>query len=243
MKFAPYITIYDFDESLDLQNEVIWTFSSFLKGISSTRHRFNIHVVGDLHKERQHLEGSIKSVSKYVPIDMSLDESKNEEKEFLLELITNCFLDVAIELGWDQNSIIEAKEKSIMQNIDFQYSSKPVKNKTGQNGARIDLQLIKNKVSIWVVFSSNSDQDLIKNHLIDTPIEQISFFRSFPKPNWINNSQFGFRFKNGMALSVSVEKNEIVWSQVNSKMEELFKKQIDFNEKLSPEELVELANC
>lgn len=242
MKFAPYITIYDFDESEDLQNEVIWTFLSFLKGISSTRHRFNIHVVRDIHKEKQHLEGSLKSVWKYVPIDMYLNVSKNKRKQFLLELITNCFLDVALELGWDQNSIIEAKEKSITQNVDFQYRSKPVKNKTGKNSARIELQLLKDKVSIWVVFSSNSEQDLIKNHLIDTPLEQISIFRSFQKPKWINNTQFGFQFKNGMKLSVSVEKNEIIWSQVNSKMEELFKKQIDFNEKLSPEEFVKFVN-
>jgi hypothetical protein len=103
MKLAPYITIYDFDESRDLQNEVIWTFSSFLNGISSTRHRFNIHVVRDIHKESQHLKGSIKSVSKYVSIDMYLNESKYEQKKFLLELITNCFLDVAQELGWEKN--------------------------------------------------------------------------------------------------------------------------------------------
>jgi hypothetical protein len=133
-------------------------------------------------------------------------------------------------------------EKSLIQNIHFQYSSKPVKNKTGEYGARIELQLLQNKVSVWVVFSSNGDQDVFNNHLIDTSIEQISIFKRFEKPKWINDSEFGFQFKNGITISVSIEKNVVVWSGVNSKMEELFKKQIDFNEKLSPEEYVKLVN-
>lgn len=242
MKFAPYITIYDFDESADIQNEVIWTFSSFLKGISSVRQRINIHVVRDIKNERHNLDGSIKSVWKYFPIENYLSASYYEQKQLLLDLITSSFMDVSYKLDWNQKSIIEAKENCIKQNIQFHYTSKLVKHKTSGLSARIELELLKDKVSIWVLFSTKNNQELIKKHLIDTPANQISAFRNFNRPEWINNSQFGFRFKNGLTLSISTDDNEKVWSEMNSKMDEYFKKQIDYNEKLSPEELAKLVN-
>ena len=242
MKFAPYITIYDFDESGDIQNEVIWTFSSFLKGVSSIRQRFNIHVVRNLSKERQSLYGSIKSIWKYVSVDKYITATKKEQKILLLNLITKCFLDVSEVLGWDDNLILEAKEKSLNQNIDFQYSSKPVKNISGETSARIELQLTEKKVSIWVLFAHKNSKELIKKHFIDTSVEQISLFRNFDKPVWINATHFGFRFRNEMTLSISLNDNNGIWSDTKSKMDELFKKQIDFNEKLPPEEYVKLTN-
>ena len=163
MKFAPYITIYDFDESADIQNEVTWTFSSFLKGISSVRQRFNIHVVRDIKNERHNLDGSIKSVWKYIPIENYLSASNYEQKQLLLELITSSFMDVSLKLDWNQKSIIEAKENCIKQNIHFHYTSKPVKHKASGLSARIELELLKDKVSIWVLFSTKNNQELIKN--------------------------------------------------------------------------------
>lgn len=242
IKFAPFITIYNFDESGDLQNEVIWTFSSFLKGVSSIRHRFNIYIIDDIQKERQQLDGSVKSMWKYFSIDMYLNASKNKRKKMLLDLITNCFLDAAKELNWDEKLIIEANQNAIKHNICFHYNSKPIRNKTRECSAVVDLKLSKNIVSISILFSFKNNPQLIKKLLINTKVEQVSLFRNFNKPKWISSSQFGFQFKNGITLSISAESSERVWGEVNSKMYNYFKKLIDSDEKVTPEELAKLAN-
>ncbi len=241
IKFAPLITIYDFEDSEDLQREVIWTFSSFLKGVSTIRHRFNIHVVQNINEESQRLDGSVKSVSKYFPIQAYVDATKNARRQLLLELIVDCFLEVSKELEWSEKRILEAKENCLRQGIQFQYLTKPIKNKVTGDRAQIELSLKKDKVSIWVVFSQKNN-DSVRKHLIDTHANQVSFFRSFDHPKWMNNSYFGFEFNNRVTLSVAADNDEVVWKGIDTKKEESFRKQIDYQEELSPEEMLKLTN-
>lgn len=95
LKFAPFITIYDFDESIEIQTEVIWAFSINLKGISSVRQRLNIHIVNNQKEECQNFHGSILSVRKYVSVVTYSGLSKTEQKHFLLNLIYESLLEIA----------------------------------------------------------------------------------------------------------------------------------------------------
>ncbi len=242
IKFAPHITIYDFEESKDIQNEVIWSFSKNLKRISSSRQRFNIHVVRNIENERQSLDGNIKSVWKFVSIDRYNGMSDYEQRRFLLDLISNCFLDVSESLSWEKAVINEAFEKTLSQNIEFEYSSKAIHNKIRDKSASIEIKLTKNKVSIWIVFTIKENKDKIKKHLIDTTVEQVSFLHHFDKPIWVTEQNFGFQFKNGMTLSISPEENESEWSQPLNIMDEWFEKSIVFNEKMSSKEMVNMIN-
>jgi|GEM_PF-3490362 len=242
MKFAPHISIYDFEESKDIQNEVIWSFLKNLKVISSSRQRFNIHVVRNIEDERQSLDGNIKSLWKFVSIDQYFVMSDYEQRFFLLDLISNCFLDVSESLGWEKVVINDAIEKTLTQNIEFEYSSKAIQNKTRDKSASVEIKLNKNKVSIWIVLSIKDNTNKIKKHLIDTTVAQVSFFHHFDKPLWITERNFGFQFKNGMTLSITLEDNQPEWSHARNTMDEWFKKSIDFNEKMTSEEMANLLN-
>lgn len=242
IKFAPFITIYEFEESKYLQHEVIWTFSSRLKGISPVRQRFNIHVVENADSERKDMNTSIKSVWKQISKEHFLNASENEKRIIILNLITDCLMSVSEELAWSERSILLAREQAISQNIQFQYTSKIRKNKSGDTSAKIRLELVKNKVSIWIEFSFKNKQESITKHLIDTNPENISFFHNFDTPIWLNDTNFGFLFKNGMTLSISAENSIPIWSKAENNADEWFKKIIAYDENTSLEELAKLAN-
>lgn len=242
IKFTPNISIYDFEESKDIQNEVIWSLSKNLKGISSTRQRFNIHIVPNINDERRCLDGSIKTVWKFISIDQYLSLTLIEQKKTLLDLITNCLLDVSELLHWNKEAIIEASKKTLNENIQFEFKSKFYKNKKHDKKALIELKLDKNKVSIFIIFKFNNESDTITKHLIDTSIVQVSFFRNFDNPLWLNEECFGFKFKNGMTLYTAPYYNQPEWSPSQNTMDEWFKKSIDYNESMTSDEIVKLIN-
>lgn len=242
MKFAPHITIYDFEESKDIQNEVIWSFSKNLIGISKTNQRFNIHVVHNISEERESLDANIKSVWKFVSMELYLSKSQTARRRFLLDLISNSLLDVSHLLGWKKDFINEALTQTLNQRIQFEYLSTPIQNKTRDKAASIELKLDKNKVSIWVIFSFKDKTNQIKKHLIDTTVEHVTFLHNFDKPKWLNEEYFGFQFKNGIILSISPELDQSKWSNIQNSMDEWFKESIRFDKNMTPEELIQLIN-
>jgi hypothetical protein len=242
IKFAPHITIYDFDEVSAVQNEVIWTFSKNLKGISTVRNRFNIHVVKSENEQGVSLAGSIKSVWKYFSLEVFKNASLNEQKLLLLNLISDCFLDVAQEVGWDEHKIITARNDSIDQNIKFHYSSKVFKNKSRNIRAVVLLQIEKDRVSVWIEFSIDKKQKVIRKHLIDTHEDQFSIFRTFNKPRWFDKSNFGFEIADGLTLSISPEANVSEWNDSTSKKAAYIKYLVVYNANRSQAEMAKLAN-
>lgn len=242
IKFAPHISIYGLDDSKDLQTEVIWTFSSFLVGVSSVRNRFNIHIVHDIRLESRSLEGSVKSISKFVELDGFADKSEMDKKTILLDLVTNAFLDVCNDLSWDKSAILQARENSIKQNIKFEYSSKVKNNSSRTLKAFIELELCGNNVRVWVGFSGKNYSKSIRKHLIDTYSEQVAFFRNFSTHKWISDEHYGFTFRNGLTLGISPEDQFAKWSEIKTKKDEFFRKSIDQNETASLEEMIKLAN-
>lgn len=242
IKFAPYISLYGLDDSKDLQTEVIWTFSSFLIGVSSVRSRFNIHIVNDVQQESKSLEGAVKSISKFVELDNFASKSEKEKKTILLDLITDAFFDVSEDLGWDKNMIIQARKSAIKQHITFNYLSKPKKNVSRTAKATLELILTKNIVAIWVHFSIKNNPKPIRKHLLDTYPEQVAFFRNFENHKWISDEQYGFIFSNGLTLSVSPNNELAKWSEMRSNDDKFFKKSIDQDETISVEEMIKLAN-
>lgn len=242
IKFAPQITIYDFEEAIDLQNEVIWIFSKNLVGISSIRHRLNIHIVKSKTSEKESLEGSIKSVWKYTSIDQYVKASKQKRKEILLELIVSCFLSIGERLEWNIDAINQAKDKCISEHICFQYCSKSRFNKKRNIEAAIELVLSKDKVSIWALFCVKNQEEPIRKHIVDTYTHQISALRNFNAPKWIDELNFGFQFKNGMSISVSLNSNESCWSESRNKKDDWFQKTIIYDRHNSLEDIVKLIN-
>lgn len=237
LKFAPFITIYDFEASSEIQNEVIWTISSYLKGVASTRQRFNIHIVDQIEKERTFLKGSIKSVWKYYSIEGFNAVKKEAQKILLLDLITSCLLDVSEELSWNEQAILEAKEYALKQDLQFQYCTKMTSNKSGDTKARIQLELKQDKLLIWVEFFDKNNTLLSKKQLIETHPFQLAVFRRFEKPHWIDPERFGFQFKNGLTLSLSQQDEKGIWNNVQSELDEVFIKQLDVNDNRSFKEL------
>ncbi|MCJ8290905.1 MAG: hypothetical protein HRT58_15365 [Crocinitomicaceae bacterium] len=243
MKFAPHITIYGFEEAIDFQNEVIWTFSKNLVGISSIRHRLNIHIVNSKTSERESLEGSIKSVWKYISIDQYVKASEQKRKEILLELIVSCFLSIGERLEWNIAAINQAKDKSVSEQICFQYRSKSRFNKKRNIEAAIELALSKDRVSIWGLFYVKNQEEPIRRHIVDTYAHQISTIRNFGAPKWLDELNFGFQFKNGMSISVSPNNGESCWSKTRNKKDDWFQKTIIYDRDNSLEDMVKLINC
>jgi hypothetical protein len=242
LKFAPFITIYNFDESSDIQTEVIWAFSINLKGISSVRHRLNIHLVHSPEQEQQNVHGSILSVWKYASVSIYSELSKQEQKHFLLKLIYESLLEIVPLHNWNSDRISTAFEKTISSDIQFSYSSRANWNKRKSTKAATELILSENKISVWIIFSLREINKTVKIHLIDTSPIQLTFFGSFDKPCWIDDSNFGFRFKNGMTLTTSPVNESVVWSVDGNKEDEWFRKTVDLNEKVSQEEMLKIMN-
>ena len=242
IRFAPLITIYNLEAASDVVNEVIWSFSSSLKGISSVRQRFNIHIVDNISSERHFLEGSIKSVWKYFPVGLILDKSKEEQKGILLDLIVDSFLSVSKFLDWDSKLIMSAKKQALGNKLQFHHESKPIYYKTKDIKASIELELTENKVSMWVVFYRKNIDKPLRIHLLDTHESEISFFGKFKSPLWINSNQFGFKLDDGVSLSIDYKSKKIVWTGTDSKIGELLMKQVNYDYKLTSEEYARLAN-
>lgn len=242
IKFAPLISIYGLEGSKDIQNEVIWTFSSNLKGVGSVRQRFNIHVVEKKSEERCSLEGSIKSIWRVFDLQHFLICSKKLIKSILLDFIVDSLLEVSNELGWKRNEINKAKEQSVLKDIEFFYSSIPINNSTGNVKAHVELELIGDRVLIWIVFLYKKSNKVVRKHLIDTSEAQISWYRKFKEPRWISSEQFGFVFEDGIILSMNTKTLKKDWIGQNSLKYELFKKEIDYNYNLTSEERARLMN-
>jgi|TARA_R110000737_G_scaffold151521_1_gene180789 hypothetical protein len=242
IKFAPDITIYNFEESNDILNEVIWVFSKNLKGVSTTKHRFTIHVIRDNSDEWVSLDGSIKSVGVKVSIKTFSNLPLVEKKLFLLDLITSCFLKVAQELNWNTESILKAKEDSLNQNLLFEYNSKPIWNLSKDKSASVEIILNKTKVSIYVTLVQKGKTDAIRKHLIDTVFWQVSDYNYFKKPKWFDDFNFGFEFENALTISVSIDEAGSIWSKSKSKLDDYNKYRLLFNENFSQKELARLAN-
>ena len=202
----------------------------------------NIHIVPSKDHERRHLSGSIKSVWKYFSIEEYKLANQSEQKKLVLRLITDCFLDVSEEIGWNKNNILNAKERALHHNCEFHFRSVPIKSRSKELSACIELELSRRKLSIWILFSTSDKQEWIKKHLIDTNAENLSFFRFFDKPCWLNQESFGFQFNNGVTLGVSLDDATCCWRGDDPRFVESFKYQLEYNEDWSPELAAKLAN-
>ena len=188
------------------------------------------------------MDGSIKSIRKYVAVQDYLKLSDFEKKRFLLELITTCFLLVSKELNWSESAILDAREQSIIQNLSFEYIAKPIWNKSRNIKASIEIILHKEKASIYVLMTQKDQMKPKRKHLIDTPFWLISGINQFNKPKWLNDENFGFEFSTGLTISVSINNARGTWSKSSSKMDDYIKYTLLYNKNFCLKERARLAN-
>ena len=227
------------DQEIEFQNEVIWTFSKNLKGISSQRQRFNIHLVHKKSEERKWLDGSIKSIWKYFDQTTFIQNDIELSKLKLLNLIKDSFLEVSKELKWDTDKINEAYKRSLEENIDFNYQTKKKFNKSKTRKGFIEMELDGNKVIIWGIILNIKNSILFKQHMIETFTHQVDWFRTFNNFKWINDEEFGFEFGQKLSLTISENKNGAKWNTSNSEEVKGFIRSITYQAFGSEKERIE----
>jgi hypothetical protein len=242
IKFRPFISIYNLDEAKDILNEVIWTFSSNLNGVGTARQRFNIDVVLSELQEIEHLTGSIKIVRRFFPIEDFVKKNDIDKRVMLLEFIAKCFLSVSNKLDWDELKILEARDKSIEQKGQFSYTSKKYRNKIKSLEATIRLDLEKDKVSIWIDFLETKSKKITSKKFFDTHETQVCWSQAFRNPMWFNNNSFGFKFSDGLWVSISPDDAEPIWVNESGKIGLYQKTMILYNANRPPDEFAKLAN-
>lgn len=242
IKFAPYISIYDLDQEIGFQNEVIWTFSKNLKGISSHRQRFNIYLVNKKTEERKSLDGSIKSIWKYFDQTTFIREGIEISKLKLLNLIKDSFLEISKELNWDTDKINEAYKKSLEENIEFNYQTKKKFNKSRTRKGFIEMELNGNKVIIWGIILNTKNSIILKQQMIETFTLQVDWLRTFNNFKWINDKEFGFEFGQKLTLTVSENQNRAKWNNSNSEENNGFIRSITYQAFGSQKERIEWLN-
>lgn len=242
IKFAPYISIYDLDQKIEFQNEVLWTFSKNLKGISSQRQRFNIHLVNKKIEERKWLDGSIKSIWKYFDQTTLIQDDIELSKLKLLNLIKDSFLEISKELNWNTDKIYEAHNRSLEENIEFNYQSKNKLNKSRTRKGFIEMELDGNKVLIWGIILNTKNAILFKQLLIETFTHQVDWFRTFNNFKWINDKEFGFDFGQKLILTISENENGAKWNTSNSEDNKGFIRSVTYQTFGSEKERIEWIN-
>ena len=242
IRFSPYITIYNLNKDFKALDEVIWTFSKNLKGIGTVRQRFNIQLVDNKKSERKHLEGSIKSIWKYFDENRLENESLSTQKEIFLELITESFLSVAEELDWNRDSIMNAKEKSINEGIEFESISKTKFNQAKNKSGFVKLKLKENRVSIYVILMDKNNKETTEILLVDTFPQYISWFKTFRDCKWVNEEDFGFVFSNGITLTCSFNKQKGNWSHNDTEEDNGFIRSVTYKEFSTEKERIEWIN-
>ena len=242
IRFSPYISIYDLHKDFEAVDEVIWTFSKNLKGIGTGRQRFNIHLVDNMDSERQHLDGSIKSIWKYLDQDNIRKEPLSTQKEIFLELITDSFLSVADELDWDKTSIKSAKEKSLEDRIEFEFLSKPRHNRSKNKSGLVKLKLNGDKVSIYAVLKIKNQSESKEILMVDSFTLYISWLNTFKEYKWINEENFGFVFSNGVTLTCSFNKPKGIWKYKDSEEDRGFIRSVTYKKLSSVRERIEWMN-
>ncbi len=243
IKFAPFISIYGLKEEFEPLNEVIWTFSKHLKHIGTQGQRFNIHLVDYKEAERICLEGSIKSV--WVFLDQSLlkENDVQKNKKVFLELITQSLIKVANPLNWDKDNIKIAYNKSIEDNLTFIFQSKRASyNLSKSHKTKIRITLNELKASVYILISDKNEKNVKEVLLIETFAHNVSFFRFFDKPLWLNDNQFGFIFYNGISLYYSKDNKEIGWNHTGSEEDLGFIRSCTFRTFSSKQERTEWTN-
>ena len=242
IKFSPYITIYDLDQEFNGLTEVIWTFSKNLKGISTQKQKFNIHIVPSESDQRMWLEGSIKSIWKYFDQSKLNSNSDEENRRAFLELITDSFLLAADDLKWDKLAIEKAYAQSLNDGIAFCYSSKPQLNKSDTVIASLKIKLQENKVQLFAVFTMPDKNEVHEILLIETFQYHIDALKTFKDPQWLTDEEFGFSFEMGMTLSATVESLSAKWNHNNSEMELGFIRSVTYRTFNSENERIEWMN-
>lgn len=239
IKFSPYIQIYNLSEEFEALNEVIWTFSKNLHGVSTAIHRLNIQLVSQKNDERKYLEGSIKSIWKYLDQSQICQNDERTNKELFLDLITECFLEIADDLGWDKDKINEARETSLREKLEFEYISKTRFNKLKTFKASLKLKLKAGRVSIYIIFSDKNNAARNEVHIIDTFLHHVSWFRMFKEAKWISDKEFGFVFSNEVTLSCSLDGKSGLWNHQCTEKELGFIKSLTYKKLTAREQRVD----
>jgi len=240
--FSPYITIYDLNKDFKKLDEVIWTFSKNLARVGTTRQRFNIYIVSNKESERKHLEGSIKSIWKYFDENNLEGISLSTQKQIFLELITDSFLTVSDELGWNKNYILEAKEKSLEEGIEFEFLSKPRLNQSRTKSGLVKLKLREDKVSIYAILTGKNKKETKEILLIDSFPYHISLFKTFKDYKWINEDEFGFVFSNKLTLTCSFSNQKSNWNHNNTEEDKGFIRSVTYRNFSSERDWIEWVN-
>jgi hypothetical protein len=193
-------------------------------------------------QENEFLNGSIKLVYRYFPVEDFVKKNNQEKTEMLLHFITDCFLSVSNQLEWNEAKILEARDKSIEQKGQFSYTSKKYKNKIKSLEATIRLDLEKDKVSIWIDFLDTKTKKITSKKFFDTHDIQVCWFQSFRYPMWFDNNSFGFKFSHALWVSISPNDTEPLWENLSGKIGEYQKTMLIYNANRAPDEFAKLVN-